>query len=121
MSLSDRFREIVMADGGGRKDDSGKPRLDLIAPELLLGMGQVLDAGASEYGERNWERGMAWSRAYAALGRHMAAWWMGQDTDPKTGLSHLHHAACNIMFLVAYQHRASGTDDRPSDFYGSEP
>jgi hypothetical protein len=65
-------------------------------------------------GERNWELGMRWGRPYAALRRHMAAWWSGEDTDPETGMSHLWHAACCIAFLTAFEARKAGTDDRPS-------
>jgi len=56
---------------------------------------------------------MKWGRPYAALRRHMAAWWSGEDNDPETGLSHLSHAACCLAFLVAYEARGVGNDDRP--------
>lgn len=65
-------------------------------------------------GERNWELGMKWGRPYAALRRHMAAWWKGEHKDPETGMSHLWHAACCIAFLVTYEQRGMGTDDRPT-------
>jgi len=101
----------------GSKFDAGKPRLDLIAPEFLLDIGKVLDFGAQKYGDRNWERGMSWSRAYAALQRHMLAWWSGEAVDAETGLSHLAHAGCCLMFLAAFEKRGAGTDDRaPVDF-----
>jgi hypothetical protein len=84
----------------GRKDDHDK-----------------LPFGANKYGDRNWERGMNWSRPFAALMRHMWAWWRGEDRDPETGLSHLAHAGCCILFLLTYQGHATGKDDRP---YGRE-
>mgnify|MGYP000957934659 CR=1 FL=1 len=64
-------------------------------------------------GERNWELGMSWSRPFAALMRHMWAWWRGEAADPETGMSHLHHACCCLMFLVAFESRHAGQDDRP--------
>jgi hypothetical protein len=64
-------------------------------------------------GQRNWEPGMAWSRCYASALRHLFAWWRGEDKDPQTGLSHLAHCACNILFLLEYQELKRGTDDRP--------
>lgn len=97
----------------GRKDDGGKPRYDLLPPELLDGVARVLTFGAGKYGERNWEKGMAWGRPFAALMRHMWAWWRGQGRDPETGMSHLWHAACCLAFLIAYEERREGTDDRP--------
>lgn len=97
----------------GHKADTGKAPYHLLAPEMLDGVAQVLDFGARKYAPRNWELGMSWSRPFSALMRHMWAWWRGEDKDPETGMSHLWHAACCIMFLMAYEQRNTGTDDRP--------
>lgn len=97
----------------GRKDDNGKARHDLIPPELPDSVAQVLAFGAVKYGERNWEKGMSWGRPFAALMRHMWAWWRGEKADPETGMSHLWHAACCIAFLIAFEARNVGVDDRP--------
>lgn len=99
-------------DEPGRKDDAGKPRLDLIAPEFLFQIAQVLEFGARKYDERNWEKGMSWGRCFGALMRHLWAWWGGEKNDPETGLPHLAHASCCVMFLAAYEKRGIGTDDR---------
>lgn len=107
---SENWREEPATEG--RKDDHDKPRIDLLPPELVLAVSQVLTFGAVKYSPRNWERGMAWSRPYAALMRHMMAWWAGEDNDPETGMSHLWHAGCCIAFLIAYEQRGVGTDDR---------
>lgn len=98
----------------GVKFDSDKARYDLIPPEIEEALAKVLTYGALKYGDRNWERGMKWSRPYAAMRRHMAAWWGGEGVDKETGMSHLAHAACCVAFLVAYEVRRSGTDDRPT-------
>lgn len=97
----------------GVKFDQGKLPYDLIPPELLTSVAKVLDFGAKKYSARNWENGMDWSRVFAALMRHMWAWWGGEKKDPETGFSHLEHAACCIAFLVAYEQRKAGKDDRP--------
>ena len=106
----------------GRKDDVDKNRLDLVPPELIFAVGAVLTYGAHKYSSRNWEHGMSWGRVFGALMRHMWAWWGGQgpttrsflfgDLDSETGMSHLWHAGCCIAFLIAYEERDSGTDDR---------
>lgn len=98
----------------GRKDDDNKLPYHLLPPELLGATTNVLRFGARKYGERNWEKGMAWSRPFAALMRHMWAWWNGEKADPETGMSHLWHASCCIAFLIAYEERKKGLDDRPS-------
>lgn len=97
----------------GKKFDDDKTRYDLLPPEFLEGTAQILTFGASKYGERNWEIGMAWGRPFGALMRHMWAWWRGEGKDRETGKSHLWHAACCIAFLIAYEERGIGTDDRP--------
>lgn len=96
----------------GRKDDNNKPRLDLLPPELLFSVAEVLTFGAGKYSERNWECGMSWGRVFAALMRHMWAWWRGEATDDETGLSHLAHAGACLAFLIAYEARQIGVDDR---------
>lgn len=95
-----------------RKDDNGKPRMDLIPPEALVALGAVLRHGADTYGDRNWEAGLAWGRISAALLRHMTAWMAGENTDPDSGLPHSAHVLTNAAFLVAHEARGIGTDDR---------
>ena len=100
----------------GYKADETKLRTDLISPQALLGMVAVLTFGANKYEDRNWEKGMAYSRPYAAALRHLLAWWTGEDNDPETGLSHLDHAACCIHFLSHYVKnpiRYTSRDNRP--------
>jgi hypothetical protein len=100
----------------GHKYDTDKPRLDLVPPEVIHATADVLTFGAEKYGDRNWEAGMDWGRAYAALMRHMLAWWGGEDKDPETGRSHLWHAQCCLAFLITYEMREIGYDDRPQHF-----
>lgn len=106
----------------GRKDDNEKVRIELFPPEALFAISDVLTSGARKYADRNWEHGMKWSRVFGALMRHMWAWWGGRgptrrnflfgELDTETGKSHLWHAGCCIAFLIAYEERDIGTDDR---------
>ena len=63
----------------------------------------VLSLGAEKYSANNWCRGTEWGRYFAALCRHVFAWWQGEDLDPETGKSHLAHAGCCLIFLMEYQ------------------
>lgn len=73
-------------------------------------------------GERNWELGMKWGRVFGALMRHMWCWWGGKsptsksflfgELDDETKFSHLWHAGCCIAFLITYEERMVGEDDR---------
>ena len=88
----------------GRKDDQEKNRLDLIEPEFIEGVGKVLTFGADKYEPNNWQKVEdAEGRYYAAALRHLIAWRKGEKTDPESGLSHLYHVACNIMFLQHFE------------------
>lgn len=105
-------RENTDLSKGGVKYDQGKTRLDLFPPDALFAISEVLTFGANKYKDRNWEAGMNWSRPFGALMRHMWAWWKGEGHDPETGMSHLWHAGCCIIFLIAYEMRGIGADDR---------
>lgn len=96
----------------GYKADEMKPRMDLIAPEIQVALAEILTFGAKKYNDRNWENGMKWGRCFGAMMRHMWAWWAKEQADPETGKSHLWHAACCLMFLIAYEQRKIGEDDR---------
>ena len=109
----DEILANAAAASGGRKDDQGKARMDLVPPEFLFATADILAFGAGKYAPRNWEKGMAWGRPFGALMRHMWAWWRGDACDPETGKSHLWHAACCLAFLIAYEARGIGDDDRP--------
>lgn len=110
---SESLREGDDPNKGGVKADEGKAAYDLIPVEGPAAVAQVLAYGAKKYAPRNWEQGMAWSRPYSAIHRHLAAWWSGETRDPDTGYSHLWHVATNVFFLIAYENRGVGKDDRP--------
>ena len=97
----------------GIKLDEGKVRLDLIPTEAVMSIGRGLTEGHKKYGPRNWEQGMDWGRVYGAAQRHLWKWWSGIDIDEETGLSHLDCAIVNLAFLITYQSRGIGKDDRP--------
>lgn len=101
-------------DGECRKsaESAGKVRLDLVPTAAVEQIAEALTYGAGKYGDNNWCRGGRWGRYYAALLRHIFAWWRGEDTDPETGLSHLAHAGCCLLFLLEYQRNGWGSDDR---------
>jgi hypothetical protein len=95
----------------GKKHDAGKLRYELLPPDAIAAVAAVMTYGATKYGDRNWEKGMAWSRLRGAAARHLAAFDIGEDNDPETGLPHLAHATCCLMFILAFQLRGLGEDD----------
>ena len=90
----------------GKKNDMGKSRVDLLLPEFLLEVGDVLALGAAKYGEHNW-RLVSTQRYVAATLRHFFAFMAGEIHDPESGKQHLAHAATNLMFLWEKTREAS--------------
>lgn len=94
------------------KFDSSKPEPALLSPIFLEEVSKVLTYGKRKYFEHNWRKGFIWSRPLGAALRHIFSWMGGEDLDPETGISHLAHAACNLMFLIEFQKTNNGVDDR---------
>jgi hypothetical protein len=97
----------------GLRYDKGKPRWDLLPADALEELVLVYTRGAEKYADRNWEKGMSWSRCFRSMLSHTWKWWGGEQYDDETGLHHLAHVAWNALALVAYEKRKVGTDDRP--------
>lgn len=96
--------------------NEGKNRLDLVPPILQEEVGKVMTFGAQKYEPYNWAKGMKWSTCIASLKRHVSAFEKGEDFDPETGLYHLAHAGCNILFLLDYYKNHPELDDRQHSF-----
>jgi len=98
------------------KHDNGKPPINLVPSEAIIAAANVFAFGANKYGENNWRQDLndfPMSRHYASIMRHMLAWNSGEDIDPESGLSHLHHAMTQLMILTVCQQEATAdVDDR---------
>lgn len=94
------------------KFDTDKLPLHLLSTEAMNQTAAVLKFGAQKYAEHNWRNGFAWSRPLSAAMRHITAFNDGEDKDPESGLSHLAHAACCIMFLLEFEKTHQHLDDR---------
>lgn len=96
----------------GLKYDQGKPPMDLLSAKALTEIAKVMGFGATKYSANNWRNGIQWSRIIGAALRHIEAFNDGQDKDPETGLSHIAHASCCLMFLLEYEQTHPELDDR---------
>ena len=94
------------------KHDGAKPRTDLLPPLSILEVAKALGFGARKYAPGNWAKCDSRNRYVAAALRHLLAWQAGEDTDPESGISHLAHAACSVVFALEMQLRGWGQDDR---------
>lgn len=100
----------------GLRYNEGKTRHDLTPPFAQEQYARVLTRGAEKYAERNWERGMAWSKVLASLERHLQAVKRGEDFDQESGLLHSAHIMANAAFLTEYYRIYPQGDDRPHQY-----
>ena len=87
----------------GIKYDEDKPPMALLSTVFLEEVSKVLAFGANKYAVHNWRKGIEYSRLISAAMRHITAFNNGQDLDTETGLSHIAHASCCLMFLLEQQ------------------
>lgn len=107
--------------------DTGKTPWHLLPTDGLRLIADHFGRGAAKYAERNWEKGMKFSRVYNSLLRHLTAFWEGEDYDndpywKQQGVKVLHIVAVawNALVLVVYVIRGVGEDDRPSKLVAVE-
>lgn len=100
----------------GTKHDGGKIPVELLPTQALEEIAKVLDFGQRKYDRFNWAKGFKWSRLIGAAMRHLFAWQRGEDLDPESGLSHLAHLGCCVLFLLQHQLSSLGEDDRYKEF-----
>lgn len=103
--------------------DTGKTNWSLMPFEAIEEINKVLEFGAGKYAEWNFSEngGMKWSRIINSCLRHIFSWMRGEDNDKESGLPHLAHAGCNILFLLYYIKRPDifTKDDRHKRIYPS--
>lgn len=88
----------------GVKYDGGKLRWALLPLAPVQEIIKVLMFGAKKYSDDNWMRVPdAQRRYYEAALRHITAWWDGEALDPESGLHHLAHAGCCILFALWFE------------------
>jgi hypothetical protein len=90
--------------GPGVKLDAGKDPWDLLPWGPVRDVVRVLDHGARKYAPGNWVHvPNAGPRYFAATMRHLVAWVGGERNDRESGLPHLAHAACCLLFLAFFE------------------
>jgi hypothetical protein len=99
----------------GIKYDQNKDRWGLLPLEPLRLVVKVLTFGAIKYAPDNWKivginkQGTPSQRNYDAAQRHLAEWKLfydkegGEWADPESGLPHLAHAICDLLFLLWHE------------------
>ena len=87
----------------GKKDDVDKMQWSLMPWEQLETVLEVLEYGANKYGPYNWQQlENARDRYFSAALRHLLTSQI-KDDDNESGLPHLAHAVCNLLFLLWFE------------------
>jgi hypothetical protein len=109
--------KTTAAAESGIKHDGDKPRLDLIDPYATEQIAHVLSFGARKYAEHNWRGGIKMSRLLGAAMRHLMARLRGEKYDLESGLPHLAHLGCCVMFALWMDEFRPDMDDiwKPGD------
>ena len=101
------------------KYDGGKTDWSLLPWDAVEEIIKVLQFGAGKYSPWNWAEngGFKFNRLFNSSMRHFVAWfWRREDLDPETGLSHMAHLGCNVLFLLHYVlngNKFKTNDNRP--------
>lgn len=90
---------------GAIRYNEGKVRYDLIPPEFIREIAEVLTFGAKKYSPDNWKgfNKQQQEEIKASLLRHIYAHLEGEEFDQESGLHHLAHAGCNLAFLAYFR------------------
>jgi hypothetical protein len=86
----------------GMKNDKEKLRWDLLPISEVEEVVSVLTHGAKKYADNNWQVVVKDNpdRYFAACMRHIVAYREGEREDPDSGLLHLAHAICCLLFIM---------------------
>lgn len=90
-------------------------RFDLIPQDPLQQLAEHYGLGALKYDDHQWRAGYDFSKSYAALQRHLSAFWSGEEFDPDPameGATHLAAAAWHVFTLMEFMSTFPEGDDR---------
>ena len=82
----------------GDEKATGKGRFDLITPFGLTRLAKWYELGSKKYSDRNWEKGMPFSRYVDSAFRHLIKFMMGMEDE-----DHLAAAVWNLLCIIHHQ------------------
>lgn len=90
-----------LESNNGTKLDQGKLSYTLLPFKAITEVVKVLEFGKQKYAKDNWQKVPNGKERYidAAL-RHIISYIGGETTDPESGLHHLAHATCCLLFAI---------------------
>ena len=107
--LKDSGKREDFKSGAVRDSREGKGRYDLVTPFGLKRLAIIMEKGAIKYEDRNWEKGMEFSRLLDSAERHLEQFKMGLTDE-----DHLAQAAFNVFAIIHFQELGrTDLDDLP--------
>ncbi|MCW2132908.1 dATP/dGTP diphosphohydrolase domain-containing protein [Arthrobacter sp. VKM Ac-2550] len=104
--------EVRTTSSTGGEKGTKDERYDLIPTGALAAVARHYGIGARKYAAHNWRRGYEWSKSYAALQRHLNAFWGGEDIDEETQSPHMAAVAFHALTLLTFMEEQRDFDDR---------
>jgi len=93
--LRDTGRRVEFAGGAQREMTPGKGRFDLLSPIAIQTVARIMEAGATKYKPRNWEKGLPLSSFLDSGLRHLFQLLEGDEVEDHAG-----QAAWNILGFI---------------------
>lgn len=81
-----------------REPSTGKGRYDLVSPFAMRRLAKWMELGAMKYADRNWEKGIPFSRYVDSAKRHLDKFVMGMEDE-----DHLAAVAFNVFAIMHHQ------------------
>ncbi len=108
--INDGGERMSYGDGKATREPStGKGRFDLVTPFGIMRLAKWYELGAQKYSDRNWEKGMPFSRYIDSAMRHLNKYVMGMTDE-----DHLAAAAWNILCIIHHEELGqTDLDDMP--------
>jgi hypothetical protein len=107
--IKDSGRRQEFGTGAVRDEQTGKGWYHCISPFMEDRLAKWLEKGGEKYGERNWEKGMPFSRFINSAKRHLAQFMMGKEDE-----DHLAAVIFNAQAIIHFQELGrTDLDDMP--------
>ena len=97
--IDDGGQRISYGEGKAiREPSAGKGRYDLITPFGIMRLAKGYELGSKKYADRNWEKGMPFSRYIDSAKRHIDKYIMGMTDE-----DHLAAAVWNLLAIIHHE------------------
>lgn len=108
--IDDGGKRMSYGEGKAMREPSdGKGRYDLITPFGLRRVAKWYELGAKKYADRNWEKGIPFSRCIDSAKRHIDKYVIGMPNE-----DHLAAAVWNLLAIIHYEELGmTELDDMP--------